>query len=425
MQRAHYCAGLGIGSMLAMSSAYAGELDLSIENRIGGDSNVFRSEDPTEDGTHEISPRVAVRDDSENFAYSADYQPTYRSFFRTSGIDGLDHLAHGRLSWSFTPVDRIEATGSYVNGRQFVYGDGNVGNVTTFDVNDRERIRQSDLNLGYRRALTQRLSLRLDGDLEDFDASGTDDQSQNDSRSWTGRVSTRYALDPRTEVGLIVSGRRRDNLAVGRFRVSTSTDVWDVMGSVSRELTPTINVSIQAGPSLIRQQQLPRGAVIFIPNVCDDTSPGPCVPYGKDESSDVTFFAAASASKQWKTSNLDFSYVRSEARSGNVQSSSSIADRLQLDVVHRFNDRWNVRALAGWDRLNQIFEQQGESGKVTLTSYRTTGTVEFVLNRHVLLIGQYTFFRQKNDFSSGSNSNAIDFHFGSASVRFTFEPIPY
>jgi hypothetical protein len=411
--------------LLAASSTRAGQVELSIENRIGGDSNVFRSEDPIEDGTHEISPRIAVRDDVGNIFYSADYQPTYRTFFRTSGIDGLDHVAHARAGWSLTSADRIEASGSYANGRQFVIEPGNVGNVTTFDVNDRERIRQSDASIGYRHSFSQRWSTRLDGFLEDFDASGTDDQSQIDSRAWTGRIATQYALDPLTEVGVTVSGRLRDNRAVGRFRVSSTTDVWDVMGSVSRRLTPTINVSIQAGPSFIRQQQVPRGAVIEVPGVCDEEEEFVCVPFNEDESRDVTLFASAAASKEWKSSEIELSYVRSEARSGNVQSSSSIADRVQLDLVHRFDDRWTVRAGAAWDRLDQIFEQQGDSGKVTLTSYRTTESVEFALSRRVLLIGQYTFFRQENDFSGGGDSNAIDFHVGFVSVRFTFEPISY
>lgn len=428
MQRARACAGVGIGLMLATASTtWAGQLDLSLENRLGGDSNVFRAEhDLTDDGTHEIIPRVAVRDDTENLGYSLEYQPTYRTFFKTSGISGLDHVARGRATWSISAVDRLELTGSYVNGRQFIFGNRDVGGVTTFDVNDRERIRQSDANLAYRRALTERLSVRFDTFLDDFDASGTDEQSQNDSLAYTGRIATQYVLDPLTEVGVTVSGRRRENRAVGNFRVSSVTDVWDVMGSVSRQLSPTLSVSVQAGPSFIRQQQVARGA--YIESSCTPLPGDPlngCVHYPKDESDDITLFAVVSANKEWKTTEAELSYVRSEARSGTANSSSSIADRLQLQVTHRFHDRFFVSGTVGWDHFDQLFSQQDDDGKITLDTYRTNLTTEYALSRNVSLTAQYSYFRQENALSGVSNETRIDIHVGYVGVRFNLEPISY
>ena len=135
MQRAHVCAGLGLGLMLAASSTYAGQVDLSVENRLGGDSNVFRqSVDKTDDGTFDISPRFGVHDDDEDVAYGLAYAPTYRSFFKTSGIDGVDHIANARTSWMISPVDKLEASGSYYNGRQFLFGSSGSGAGTTVNV---------------------------------------------------------------------------------------------------------------------------------------------------------------------------------------------------------------------------------------------------------------------------------------------------
>ncbi len=112
MQRAHVCAGLGLGFMLAASSTYAGEVQLSVENRIGGDSNVFRAAnsriddgtppevhtaaDKIHDGTIDISPTLGVHDDDEDISYGLNYAPTYRNFLKTSGIDGVDHRATAR-----------------------------------------------------------------------------------------------------------------------------------------------------------------------------------------------------------------------------------------------------------------------------------------------------------------------------------------
>ncbi len=440
MQRARACAGMGIGLMLgAASTTWAGQLDLSLENRLGYESNVFRAErDREKDGTHEIIPRLGVRDDTENLGYSFDYQPSYRTFFGTSGISGLDHIARGRTTWTISPVDRLELTGAYVNSRQFIFGNRDLGaGVTTFDVNDRERIRQSDANLAYRRALTQRLSVRLDAFLDDFDASGTDDQSQNDSLAYTGRIATQYVLDPLTEIGVTVSGRRRENRAVGLFRVSSVTDVWDVMGSVSRQITPTIGVSVQAGPSFINQEQLARGAYTRDPSIpgsqCNENTPLPpdplsqCIHFPKDESNDVTLFAVVSANKEWKQSEAEVSYVRSEARSGTANSSSSIADRLQLQLTHRFHDRFFVVGTVGWDHYDQLFRQQDDDGKIVLDTYRMSATTEYSLNRNIALTAQYSYFRQENEVKGGVDSvNAkIDIHVGYVGVRFNLEPLSY
>lgn len=431
MRRAQVCAGMGLLVMSFASSTWAGQAELSVENRLGGDSNVFRAiEDEVEDGTHEITPRVAFRDEDTELGYAFEYQPTYRTFFKTSGIDGMDHAARGRTTWSVTPADRLELSGSWVNTRQFVFGDQTIGNVNVFDVNDRERIRQSDAHLGYRHVFDPRWSTSLDAFLDDFDAAGTDLQSQNDSRAFTGRVSTQYGVDERTRLGLTVSARRRDNRAVGLFRTSSLTDVWDVMGSVSYRLSPTIDVSLQAGPSFIRQQQIARGAYVKTP-FCNETTPPAdlptnCVRIPKDESSDVTVFAAVSATKQWKASTLDFSYVRSEARSGTANSSSSIADRIEVDAFHQFSDRWTARALFGWDQYDQLFEQQGDDdGKIKLVSYRTVGTVEYVVSKRIVLIGQYSFVRQQTRFSDVPDPGDVDVHMGYAGIRFTFEPLSY
>ena len=380
MQRAHVCAGLGIGFMLAASSTYAGQVELSVESRIGGDSNVLRTENPDADGTWEFAPRLGVREDGEYVVYGLDYQPTYRNFFTTSGIDGVDHYADGRVGWAISPVDRIDVSGSYYNGR-LLRSDIVPGSLNTVDLNDRARLKQSDATLAYRHIMSPRLSLGLMGSFDDFDAP-TKLGSQTDSRAYTGRISANYDLNPLTEIGLAASVRRRENRAVdadtslfpgGFFPIASSkTDVWDVLFSVSRAVTPTIRVSAQAGPSFIRQQQFPGESKRPVP--------GGSL-FDHEESRNVSVFAAASVSKEWKASDVSFSYVRSEARSGSVSSGSSISDQISLNANHRINDHWVVRALGSWNQLGQIVSQQGVQGKSTITAYQVIGTVEYTLSR--------------------------------------------
>jgi len=162
MQRAQLCAGLGLGIMLATSAATAGQVDLSVEGRLGGESNVFRSElNRVKDGTFEITPRLGVQERNDDLSYSLFYQPTHRTFIETSGIDGFDHRARGTGTWSLSNVDRIEAMGSYYNGRQFRTEASDAGPAQSFEFNDRERIGIAETTLGYQRQLSPRTSLGL------------------------------------------------------------------------------------------------------------------------------------------------------------------------------------------------------------------------------------------------------------------------
>ena len=69
MFRAHVCALIGFVVMLAAAQTQARELALSVDARVGGDSNIFRTEndpvrnrDETADGYFEFSPKVGVRE---------------------------------------------------------------------------------------------------------------------------------------------------------------------------------------------------------------------------------------------------------------------------------------------------------------------------------------------------------------------------
>ncbi|MEZ4333559.1 MAG: hypothetical protein R3F35_17525 [Myxococcota bacterium] len=405
--------------MLASSSTRAGQVDLSVENRLGFDSNVFRSTNETEDGTHEISPMLTVRDARDPLEYRFEYRPTYRTFMRTSGIDGADHVARGSIDWDVTPVDVIRLSGSHYNGRQFLTEAADLGTTTVYQVNDRERLRRSDANAYYGRVLTPTLRLGLEFDFDDFDASGTSARSLTDSRAYTGSVSIMKSLSQRLEIGLIGSGRWRENRAVEPDQVSvptsprasSRTNVWDVLGSIRYQITPTIDAAIQAGPSFIRSEQFPNGVRGLL----------------HDESSSINVFAVGSLSKRWQNGDADASYVRSEARSGNVASSSSISDVLSLDVDQRLTERWRVGASVSWNRLEQITSQQGLSGRFRIEAIRSAFKLDFAWTSRVFLLAQYRYTRQDTKNSTfGSNRSAeVDLHLAFIGLRYTFDPILY
>ncbi|MBY0398651.1 hypothetical protein K2X89_00010 [Myxococcota bacterium] len=403
---------------------------MSIENRLGGDSNVVRQEDkrklphPRNDGTFDLVPRIAFHDENDDLPYSFDYQPTYRKFMTYSGLDGVDHLANGRVGWMLSSKNRIDLTGAHFNGRQFVFGSKGTG-TTLSSVNARKRIRISDGTLGYRRNISSRSSIRLQGSINDFDASGNSPTSLVDSRAYSGRVSADYGLNPLTEIGLSTSGRLRENRAIGSFRPSSRTEVWDVMASITRKITPTLTVAVQAGPSIIRQQQFSGGARNpNSPSCVPGNFKATCDRYEKAETSTVTGFASASLSKEWKTGGLNLSYVRSESRSGTVNSGSAINNELEIVGNRRITDRIVLRASGAWTSLAQIAKQQVQASRFEVDVYSATGTAEFVLSRRVMLIGQYTFVHQDSS-ASQSISSKIDIHSGFVGLRYTFEPLAY
>ena len=137
MSRAQVCASiLGLGLMLTASSTEARELELFLETRLGGDSNVFRrAEDPADQnldpkaaGTWEISPRLTLRDEQDELEYDFRYQPTYERFFAVEDggndddISGFDHLAAGDFVWRVSPITSIGGNGRFSRQRRLREG---------------------------------------------------------------------------------------------------------------------------------------------------------------------------------------------------------------------------------------------------------------------------------------------------------------
>ena len=98
------------------------------------------------------------------------------------------------------------------------------------------------------------------------------------------------------------------------------------------------------------------------------------------------------------------------------------------------SDRLTLRALAAWDRLDQIFSQSGGTGRYTQYLVRTTESVEYALSRRWFLVGQYTFMHQINDVSGQTrvfptdptaSKNKVQVHVGFVGIRYSFEPLEY
>jgi hypothetical protein len=415
MFRAPRCAVLGFGLMLVAASTEAREVQLSVENRMGGDSNVFRrTSGRVDDGFYSLSPRLAVRETHSKLNYDFNYQPTYETYFETSGIDGFDHRAQGTLSWQPTSVDTIGLSGKFASVRNpIIEGQGG----SFLETSDRERIKRSQAQLSYSHSLNEVLSLQASAVFTDLDFS---ESSNVDSRSYTGQLGTQYVLNPITIVGLSASFRRREDRGVGRRQYTTDTDIWDVGASFRRSLARTLSLSVRAGPSFIRSRQ---------------QSPIPGI--AEEKSRSTSYFAEVTLEKTWQRANWSASYTRSES-SGGGAGSSSIVDNVTLDFTHYLSQKLSVRVLGKWLQSEEISKVVG-ANKRKMEQFRVATSVTKRITRQLSVMGQVLYFNQDRnqilDLIPNPNPPPIlipppsrsigDVYVGFVSLRYTFDPIAF
>lgn len=408
MFRARLCAVLGMTLMLISTSAEARELFLALDSRIGGDNNVFRNrQNEKADGYFELRPQFSFRERNSNLNYDFTYRPSYQTYFETTGIDGFDHKAWGTVDWRLTPADTFTASGRYSNTRRLQIEDQTSPSnpIPAPEESDRERLRNADATLSYTRLLTPLLSLQTSASFDDF-ASNSDNLL--DSRSYSGSLGSQYSLDPKTAIGVSAAFRHRES-GGSDVQYTTDTNIWDVAASIRRAISPSLTVSLQAGPSFVSSSQKPPSDPAFSSLKTQDTS-------------DISYFASAKLTKEWQLSKIDASYVRSESRGGG-SSSSAFVDNVSLDFNHAFDRQWKMRIYGAWTRRREIAAVPGDY-RVETTNYQATGTLTRRITPQLSVSGQFFFLNQ--DQNGGSSSDSIgQIYSGFVSLRYTFEPVVF
>ncbi len=193
MQRAHVCAGLGIGFMLAASSTYAGQVELSVENRIGGDSNVLRTENPDADGTWDVrAPDSAFVKTAKTSSTGSTTGPPIGISSRLRESTGSTTTRTRRVGWAISPVDEIDVTGLLLQWSQLLRSDIVPGELEhRRPSNDRARFEaiRCDPRLPPRHVAST--LAQIDRLFRRLRCTGTKLGSQTDSRAYTGRISAR------------------------------------------------------------------------------------------------------------------------------------------------------------------------------------------------------------------------------------------
>ncbi len=405
MFRARLGAVLGLIWMLAVGSAEAGELGLALDGRVGGDSNVLRSSfDKVDDAFFEFSPRFSVRETQRELTYDFFYRPTFTTYAETEGIDGVDHLITGSSSWRFTPRDNLSASLRYGDRRQLRFDDADPTPILLLVPSDRSRIRLTTARVSYSRQLTPVWSGYFSLDLDDFDSAPDDFGSLPDTRAYSGRIGGDHAFNQKTSAGLSASGRFRDTKAQGPS--SAKALIWDVSINLSQQLSDTMSISLQVGPSFISTKIVPDIALRdFVPTTFTQQT---------------SIFASANFEKSWRKARFNASYVRSEFRGG-ISVSSTFSDEVDVDFVYDLTRRLVARMNASWNQRKQIVDIEG-FGNLDTTQWRAVCTLSYRLSRQLNLIGQYAFRTQ--EVKGRANFTGVgDIHTGFLSLRYTFDPI--
>ena len=438
MVRARICALLGLGLMLASASAESRELEFFVENRIGGDSNVFREptkildpgpsrrQNKTEDGFWEVSPRVTLRHKNDDLNYNFRYQPTYQHFFDTSGINGVDHNARAIFDWRINYADSLGFNGDFSDTRRIrsLINDLSTDPDPTPEPSDGERVKRGRGTVYYRRVLTPLLSTRVDYSIDEIDYSK---RTISDSRAHSGSARLDYSLDSLTSVGVSVSARFRksklnqETLPFGNVsipvmparEVVSDTETYDISFSINRALSRTMDISFQIGPTWVVSEQ--KTSTTFAPN-------GFPIPGEFTNDDTLSFFAAARLNKRWKSADFGFNYSRFESGTGGT-AASSIVDQIGVNMRYRIGHTWTFSAYSSWNRREDVTDDLTVGTDNKTTRWLAIGTIQRKLTGNLTLLGRMQYSNQEQDNTSRRTESEI--YSGFISIRYTFDPLVF
>ncbi len=444
MFRALRCVLIGVFSMLAATSTYAGEAELSLEGRMGVDTNVLRrptspkSASPRGGGSEaaywEFAPSLRVLERKEPVSYSFEYRGVPTAILRDGNGSpaGITYDARRIATW------RDHAVG---------YRHGVVSEDTTTsadfdsaaDVDPADPTRFLRLGRATGNGFASRTPTRLHAELRPdqiphlgFDFADIDFVSNSnptidtvDTRSYTISVSPSFVLDARTSVGFGVTGRYRQNFGKRFFPdgpdFGTDPDPFgadsvvrsgDVSLQVSRQLSPTSSISLAAGPSILHTE-------------VEAAAVGPGI-NTNDEQLDLSWFAQGSYQKRWQNSRLQLAYSRFESASGGA-GASSIVDQATMSFDHRPAERWTVRLIFNWNLREQLVDSDvilnGQDEKTT--RYQgVASSIRYRVTKRIFVTSQVQ-YRYQEQRVKNSGDLASEIFTGFIGLRYTFEPLTY
>jgi hypothetical protein len=400
----------------ASTQLSARELELSVGQRLGVESNVLRRENnEKDDGFWEFAPQLTLRElRNDELSYSLRYRPRYRQYFDVSGINGWDHAQTAMVGWQITPRDNLSIDQSYTSTRTRRVDGGDAD----LDASDRDRVKRARADVDYSHGFTQRFFGNIGLSFEDY---AFDSDERIDNHALGGSLGVTYGVFERTTVGLSALGRYRNNRGDNRSRVrqpSSNNYVFNLAASASQAVTPTIDFFLQIGPSIIY------------------TDPDGLSTEGS--TTEVTFFATTSLAKRFRLGELSAAYTRSES-GGAGATSSQILDAVDLEATYQPYPDWRVRVIGRWSRQEvasdieyavftgnpPVFIGFAEADR-KLDRYRVITSLNHRLTDRFSAQLRFDYTRQKEEgFSAGSGTRVtrdVEIYSGFVGVEYTFDP---
>lgn len=379
-------------------SARAEDLIFSLEQRIGGDSNVFRDEnDETSDGTYQIRPSVLLRQREGQLTYALSYTPVYEVFFDTNDVDGDDHYVTGRLGYAPTPASEIGFRLDFADYRS-IRTDEVLGSTGVLDVVPGISGR------------VQRLLLVGDGSVRverdtvvevEVGLTRYEFSTPNNSDNIGGYAELGFIHEPRSNygIGAALFGSYRDFDERSGEPGSHNTVLHPSI-VIRAEPIESLTFEAAVGPAWVATRTSRPGservdrffgsetatgteAAIFFPPFCDQISgqvildtcaqlPAPAlngrldeqvlVPYadglrpGSDDDDLVTVFASARITKteSWGLMAVEF-FRREDSAGAGV---TTVRNSVSAEIVVRPADYWTLELGANWNRRRRTTDNR-------------------------------------------------------------------
>lgn len=265
--------------MCTLAPAKAHQVQIGVEQGVDVQSNAFGSRvSPVTDGRYRLIPVVTLEQPDSDFTYFLRYRPIYSGYFRSDGINGVDHQIRATSSYQFDARDIIRLESNFFRARgirsnTFTDAAGQLDSIPTLA----GTTQRFDAELSLDHAFSSRTTGTMGVRYNRWDYS---DSSNVDNQGYGARLQLTHAPTARWSVGANVDGRYRTFDETGLSPASFST-VINANLIAEIQLTDRLSFEASGGPAGVFSRQSEPGPrlvsrwspVLFDPVLCPV---GPC-----------------------------------------------------------------------------------------------------------------------------------------------------
>jgi hypothetical protein len=332
-------------AVVGARTSEAGELNLSVQSKVGYDSNVFNGNpDDVETAVIMFQPEGSVSDTLERGSYLVSYSPSY--FINTSknARNTWNHRVQVGGTYYFSPRTSLSLTDNFLFLEKMVYSPSDPDDDANIDDSNRQTTTNA-VDLSFNHLLTRRLSLFSNGRYKIY---RYDRKRSEDSDNFGGSAGLRYMLNQQLSVGgggqvsyWSFDSREPQSSVVcgGESGPGSRTLSYSGFASANYQYDETTSFQMRAGPAWIDSKQF----------LCTGLLPSD---FDRQDTDQTTWFAEASLHKRWQHVKGSLSYQRSEGTYGSAGQTSvndSVTGRLDWQPA-RF---WDLELRLGWIRRSQ------------------------------------------------------------------------